>query len=509
MTQLQNHVFQPAQIFADNMVLQRDQVIPVWGLGKVGAAVQTSLLRDDTVLETQCAEVKEDGTFYLELSARPGSFTRYTLTLECQDKKFVYRDVLIGEVYLAAGQSNMEFPILFSQNRNQLLEQANNPNLRFCRVYRDVPNEVPRMREPQFEVTAIWGRGDSSADLDPVSAVAYSFIWHLYRMTGEKWPIAFVDISKGGARLETFLTRSQIDNLPLLHKIISEENREEDHWGTHGAENYNEIMGMYYERVCPIKHIKVKGILWYQGEGNLGTQEKSDAYISAFEELCRGFSRYFGVDGEELPVIYVMLAPFDYSEWNAELGLPQFWEAQHQIARNHPDTMREIPIYDLPLDYIPSALADAYPPETFHPIHPICKFPVGKRMAEAAMELVYHTGDPYMPPYPVSYDRSSDRITVTFAAVSALKSLNGENLRGFCVCGEDRRFVPAKAEISGEKDVVVSSDKVEHPVAVTYAFENINHCANLCDSEGRMAVPFRSDRITSEYFLSEKQKQPM
>ena len=71
MTQLQNHVFQPAQIFADNMVLQRDRKIPVWGLGKVGAAVQTSLLQDDTVLETQCAEVKEDGTFYLNCLPDP------------------------------------------------------------------------------------------------------------------------------------------------------------------------------------------------------------------------------------------------------------------------------------------------------------------------------------------------------------------------------------------------------------------------------------------------------
>lgn len=504
MTQLQNNVFQPAFIFSDGMVLQRDKKIPIWGLGKAGMTVQATLLQDDTVLETQSTQVKEDGTFYLELSDRAGSFIRYTLVLACQDEKISYHDVLIGEVYLAAGQSNMEFPILFSQNRKEVLEQANNPNLRFCRVYRDVPNEIPRMKEPQFEATVVWGRGDSAADLDPISAVAYSFIFHLYQMTGEKWPVAFVDISKGGARLETFLNRSQIDALPLLHKIISEENRDEDHWGTHGADNYNEIMGMYYERVCPIKHIKVKGILWYQGEGNLGTQEKSDAYVPAFEELCRGFSRYFGDNEEELPVIYAMLAPFDYSEWNADLGLPLFWEAQHQIALNNPDTMREIPIYDLPLDYVPPELADAYPPETFHPIHPICKSPVGKRMAEAAMELVYHVGMKYMPPFPVSYEVVSDRVKVTFSSVSRLKSLDGEKLRGFCICGEDRCFVPAEAEVCGEKEIAVYSAQIKHPVAVTYAFQNLNHDSNLCDNENRMAVPFRSDRIASEYFLPKK-----
>lgn len=220
MTKLQNNVFQPAFIFSNGMVLQRDKKIPIWGIGKAGMTVQATLLQDDRVLETQSTQVKEDGTFYLELSGRCGSFICYSLVLECQGEKISYQDVLIGEVYLAAGQSNMEFPILFSQNRKELLEQANNSNLRFCRVYRNVSTEVPRMKEPQFEATVVWGRGDSASALDSISAVAYSFIFHLYQMTGEKWPIAFVDISQGGARLETFLSRSQIDALPCYIRLF-------------------------------------------------------------------------------------------------------------------------------------------------------------------------------------------------------------------------------------------------------------------------------------------------
>lgn len=498
----QKLVLQPACIFSDGMVLQQDKKIPIGGIGTAGETICVTLSSEAGVRETQSTEVACDGTFYLELPAMHGSFTRYTLTIASQTETILYRDILIGEVYLAAGQSNMEFPILFSQNRKELLEQADNPYLRFCRVYRDVSDETPRMKEPQLEATVVWGKGDSASDLDPISAVAYSFIWHLYRMTDRKYPIAFVDISKGGVKLETYLSRSQIDSLPLLHKIISEEKFEEEYWGTHGASNYNEIMGMYHERVYPIRHIKVKGMIWYQGEGNLGTQEKSDAYIPAFEELCRGFSSYFGADGEALPVIYAMLAPFDYETWNAKLGLPLFWEAQHQIARNNPDTMREIPIYDLPLEYLPPEIAKDYPPEAFRPIHPICKFPVGKRMAEAAMELVYHVGKRYFPPFPISYELLSDCIKVKFSSESFLKASDGVELRGFCICGEDRQFVPAEAALCGEKEIMVYSAKVTHPIAVTYAFRNLNQNANLCDGEGRMAVPFRSDRVDSEYYLS-------
>ena len=110
MTKLQNNVFQPAFIFSNGMVLQRDKKIPIWGIGKAGMTVRATLLQDDRVLETQSTQVKEDGTFYLELSGRCGSFICYSLVLECQGEKISYQDVLIGEVYLAAGQSNMVFP---------------------------------------------------------------------------------------------------------------------------------------------------------------------------------------------------------------------------------------------------------------------------------------------------------------------------------------------------------------------------------------------------------------
>ena len=500
-------VLQPACIFSNSMVIQRDKPIPVWGQGTKNKTVKVTLLQNNTVVETKTTTVKSDGTFYTELSKRSGSFAAYTLVLESGKEKITYSDVVIGEVYLAAGQSNMVFSILYSYGRNKLLSEAKNPYLRFCRVFQtNEANEAVRAKTPQFDATVIWGKGNSADDLDPVSAVAYNFILNLYQKTGKKWPIAFIDISRGGISLETYLSKSQIDSLPQLKKIIAKEGRGLGNWGNHGVSNFNEITGLYNERICPIKNTKVKGIIWYQGESNLGTQEKCDAYIPAFEELCRGFNQYFGNNGEKLPVIYVMLAPYNYALWGSgiTLGLPLFWEAQHQIALNNSDTMREIPIYDLPLDYIPTEAPDKdMIGAVFDSIHPIHKAEVGERMAEAAMELIYSTGSPYIPPYPVSYKIEANRIVIEFSSVNKLKSLDGKELRGFSICGKDRKFVSAKAEIIGDRKVAVYSEKIPSPVAVTYAFYDLNHGSNLCDGKGIMAVPFRSDRVKSQYNLTE------
>ncbi|MBQ8684008.1 MAG: hypothetical protein IJ518_05800 [Clostridia bacterium] len=510
-TTVEGYAFlRPASVFADGMVLQQSAPVPVWGQGEPGKTVIVTLKKSDKTVEQKSATVGKDKLFYVELSSVKGSFDAYTLTISCDETNFEYEDVLFGDVFLAAGQSNMVLSVRYCADRNQTLKEATNPYLRFARVYRmDDGVHTIRQKQPQETADVTWVKGNNKTAVDEASALAYHFIRNIYLKTGEKYPVAFVDISYGGVPIETFLSRSQLDSLPKSKKILAAEGWTYSRWGTHGTQNHMEPTGLYNERVYPIRHLKFKGMIWYQGESNLGTQEKCDAYIPAFEALCKGFGELFGMDGKTLPTVYAMLAPFNYAGWGSgiSLGLPQFWEAQHKSALVNHDTMREVPIYDLPLDYIPTEVPDEYMVgAVFDPIHPIHKIEVAQRMATAAMDLIYKSGSRYIPPYPTDYTVEGNRLIVEFASVTPLRTINGKTLRGFSICGADRRFVAAKAELIGGNKVAVYADGIASPVAVTYAFTDLNNGANLCDSSGLPAVPFRSDTEKSQYNLDEIKK---
>lgn len=490
----------PACVFADGMILQQEKPISVWGLAQPGETVTAVLSRKDEVLGKASAAAEENGAFYLELPPQIGSLLSCTLSLTAGNQAVTYQDVLIGEVYLAAGQSNMEFTNKFSRDGKRLAEQADRPYIRFCKIYReDDAMERVRKHNPQFSADTKWGAGDNGAEIEWASAVAYSFACALFQKIEQSVPMGFVDIAQGGVRLETYLTPEQVERLPRLQKILRDEKRGMDLWGTHGTENYNEVSGLYNERFYPIRHLKFRGVLWYQGEGNLGTAERCAAYIESFEEMCAGFQRCFG-EAEALPMIFAMLAPYLYSKDSTSPDvLPQFWETQYEIFLRNQKNMRVIPIYDLPLDYALEELRPLFPPEQFHPIHPICKYPVGERMASAALELVYGRGDAYIPPYPIACRREGAALVLTFSGNNGLKSTDGTALQGFCICGADRRFVKAQAVLCDGQEVRLTAEGVTEPAAATYAFYEICTNANLCDGNGVLAVPFRTDRVLSEY----------
>lgn len=493
----------PACIFADGMILQQEKPIPVWGLAQPEETVTAVLSREGEVLGEASVQAEKNGTFYMELPPQTGSLQPCSLSIAAGSQTYSYQNALIGEVYLAAGQSNMEFTNYFSRDGKQLAELADQPYVRFCKVYRkDDGIERVRMRNPQFSADSKWGKGDNGAEIEWASAVAYGFACQLFQKLGRNVPVGFVDIAQGGVRVETYLTPEQVSRLPKLQKILHDEKRGMDLWGEHGGENYNEATGVYNERFYPISRLKFRGILWYQGEGNLGSEEKCADYIESFEEMCAGFNRCLN-GGEALPMIYAMLAPYTYSANGVSPdALPTFWEAQHEIFLRNRENMREIPIYDLPLEYALEELRPLFPPEQFHPIHPICKLPVGQRMADAALELVYGKGGAYIPPYPAACRTERNALILTFSGGSGLKTSDNAALRGFCICGADRKFVKAQAEFSSSQEVRLTAEAVAEPVAATYAFYELCSDANLCDGNGIMAVPFRTDRNPSVYCTS-------
>lgn len=491
----------PACVFGNGMILQQDRPIPVWGLAEPGDRVTAVLEREGKLLGEASATTEADGVFYLELPTQKGSLEACSLTIADGAETVRYEEVLIGEVYLAAGQSNMELTNYYTKDGKRLSEEANQPYVRFCKVYREDDGfERVRNRNPQFSADTKWGRGDNGSDIEWASAVAYAFSCELFDRLGKTVPVGFVDTAQGGVRLETYLTPEQVARLPRLQHVLQEEKRGMELWGKHGGENYNEVTGLYNERFYPVSQLKFRGVLWYQGEGNVGTEERCAAYIESFEELCAGFSRCFGENGEAVPVLYALLAPYAYSESGlSPTALPEFWEAQHELFLRNPKSMREIPIHDLPLDYIPEDLLPQFSPEQFTPIHPVCKYPIGQRMADAALELVYGLGSPYIPPCPTACRVEGDALILTFSGSSGLKTVDGAPLQGFCICGAERKFVRARAELLGGQEVRLTADGVDKPVAATYAFYELCTDANLCDGNGVLAVPFRTDRVPSEY----------
>lgn len=493
--------------FADGMMFRQNKPMNVFGnVTEQGLKVTAKLKDKNGLIEEKTTTSAANGAWNVSFTGRAGGYEKYSIEIYVGNTlKKTIKDILIGELWLAAGQSNMEFFVLQTiPDYDYSLIPLNE----YVRFYDEplVPGGVSSIlpSAPAGDIEgAKWADGSNAVDVKYVSAIAYYMSLQLQQELNV--PIGFINAAKGASVIESWLPREAVENDAVIKASLQERGiyKTAEQLDSTSA-NWTYLTTLYNSKIAPLAGIEISGMLWYQGESNIKYAEDNGYntfYKNSLEALIDSYSKLFGYKDGKMPFVCAHLAPYNYSSIRSDYAtvLADFAEMLTDVTKNTSAQMIQIPIYDLALDYKDPPINNP------DPIHPNAKSDVAVRFANAVLAGVYAVGDKDASNAPVakSYKVNGNKIEITFENVgSGLKALSGDTLHGFAICGSDRVFVKADAEIISADTVAVYSDKVASPVAATYAWSSFNMNSNLCNSAGIPAVPYRTDKKESVYYLS-------
>ena len=467
-------------IFSDNMVLQSDIVAPVWGTAEAGQEVTVSIAG-----QKKSAKAGADGKWIVKLdplkAGGPHELAINAITL---------KNVLVGEVWVCSGQSNMEMSVNSSNNANEEKANAAHPKIRlFTVVKRQADAPASDILDGQGKPVAGWKECGPDT-VGGFSAVAYFFGRELQQKLGV--PVGLIHTSWGGTPAEVWTSDRVIQSRPEFKNYVnSYAKRQEDYEkalpkykedvekakaeGKPAPKALNKPMKLsclYNGMIAPLIPYGIKGAIWYQGESNAG---QAKLYQTLFPSMITNWREDWG-QGDNFPFGFVQLANYlPRKDQPGDSNWAELREAQ-TMTLSLPKTGMAV-IVDI---------GDA------KDIHPKNKQDVGKRLAYWAESQVYGTKDVvYSGPIYESMKVEGNKAVISFKHVGGGLVAKGEKLTGFAIAGEDRKFAWAEAKIEGDK-IVVSCDPVAKPVSVRYAWAHNPEC-NLYNKEGIPASPLRTD----------------
>ena len=454
------------KFFSDHMVLQQNANFPVWGVAE----------------PNQILSVRFNGSEVKATADASGKFSAYIKTpsaggpyrLEVMDDDntigVILDDVMVGEVWLCAGQSNMSWPVKKSADAAAEMLSANNYNQ--IRLY---TVQVHAADQPLRDVAKANPWAICSANnVKDFSAVAYFFGRDLAK-TLKGTPIGLIDASWNGTRCEAWCSLESLNTVDELGPLLK-------YWSEiEGPNDRNRPGSLFNGMISPLLRYPLKGVVWYQGEANVG---RGKQYATLLPTLITDWRQHFA--NPELPFYYVQLAPHRYSDYPIE-ALPEIWDAQLKTAK----TVANV------------AMASTMDLGDVTDLHPKNKQDVGKRLAMLALTETYqndHALTAVNGPLYQSMTVKENVVRVHFDnAGDGLKKLSeSENIETFTVCGSDEVFHPATVKEIGNNWVDIFSPEVPSPASVRYCW-NDTAVSLLGNSHGLPAFPFRTDdfRLTS------------
>lgn len=449
-----------ASIFTDGMVLQQRSRVKIWGTSDARTVdIATSWG------ETQRVKVS-DGRWEAFIETPEASYDKQTLTVRDSDSETVLDNVLIGEVWICSGQSNMYMPVrgYTGQPVQGSFETALEAP-RYAGRIRMITLPKRAAETPQSGFDASWTVPSPQTVLT-MSAAAYFFARTLTDALDV--PVGIVSTSWGGSAIEAWMSSDDLREMGYdVGKINSDPKKQERH----------QCSKLYNGLIAPLTGFAARGFVWYQGESNLRT---ADRYAEQMERMVRFWRKGWGDEQARMPFIYVQIAP--YKNRNADdIDAALVMEAQVDAS-----------------DIIPNAhLVCNTDNGELSCIHPSDKQTVGRRIAAQALRHSYGVKLPDEAVEGVRFESvefTDSKAVVTFRNARYGLTPQEEVVTGFELAGEDGVFHPAEGRIVKSKPVVeVTSKEVAAPVAVRYAFRNFLP-SNLHNTLGQAAFPFRSDR---------------
>jgi sialate O-acetylesterase len=436
------------------MVLQQGVKCPVWGTAAPGEEVTVTLQLGDQTAEARGKADDNTGKWQVELPPQKAGGP-YTLTLK-GNNTVTLRDVLIGEVWICSGQSNMEWPVSGSDNPADVIQNSFDSRIRLYTV----PKRVSE--QPVAEAGARW-LACCPGPVDSFSAVAYFFGRDL--QAALHVPIGLIHTSWGGTVAEAWTSPAALEgNADLKHLLPR---------GGIQPGNPNQGTALYNGMIAPLVPFAFKGAIWYQGESNAG---RAWEYRTLFPTMIKSWRTAWNQG--DFPFLFVQLAPF--MRTSTVPGDTPWAE------------LRDAQLYTY-LTLTGTGMAVITDAGETSDIHPKQKAIVGSRLAVAARGIAY--GEKVEPSGPIYESMSVDgnKVVLSFKHVGKGLEAKGGIPLGFTVAGDDHKFTNALAEIKGDK-VVVWSPNVEKPVAVRFGWANYPY-VDLWNKDGLPASPFRTDEF--------------
>lgn len=444
----------------DNMVLQQNSTVNIWGYAKPKSKV--SVACDWIAGKPTTVKADAEGVWIVPVAVPAASFDPHTVTIKSGKQVVTLKNILFGEVWLCAGQSNMEWPVRKTLDMKGQLEGKLNTNIRLLCTGR-ISAETPQRDIPVQEGKNTKWAVCNAEDLAQFSAVGYGFGKELQEALGV--PVGLVDASYGGTYVEGWMKREVIDSDAKILKDCTKIK----HKVWKGKESH-----LYNANIYPIRHNSFAGVIWYQGCANVSSSPRG--YAHSLEVLINSWREEF--NNPTMPFYIVQLVPHTY----AGIKGAQLRESQEKVARRveHCEIVGTMDQLDIPGD-----------------IHPRYKADVAHRLAQTALGEHYgkNVGIFRHPSYKgMAVEGNAIRVSLNHVpkGLKAEGRINGFQLGVTDPQNEKRlKFYVAEAKIEG-KEIVVTAEGVTAPKAVRYCFNE--DVGNVFSVEGLPLLPFRSDK---------------
>ncbi|MBT3241966.1 MAG: sialate O-acetylesterase [Bacteroidetes bacterium] len=471
------------EIFADHMVLQREMVIPVWGTANYQDEITVTFA--DKTLKTTC---DEHGNWKVSFPPMAAGGP-HTLQVTTKGNRKAFVDILVGEVWLCSGQSNMAFEMNRSERADEEIKKADYPEIRFYKMEAVAwAKKVKFSEEILDKVNRLKFYNSSWLVCSPetvsdFSAIAYHFGRSLHDNLGV--PIGLIENSKGGSPAEAWVGRKALEFHPQLldllekwesNEMIPEWCKERGSYNLSLSKNPNQrhpfqAAYLYEAGINPLKKFPIKGAVWYQGESNA---EKVELHEEIFTTLIKSWREAWGYD---FSFYYVQLSSLNRPSW------PMFRDSQRRLLNKLDNTGMAVC----------SDLGNA------NDVHPKKKKEVGERLSLLALANDYHLNLESSGPLFKNASFVKNQAILQFKHAEGMKSSDGKALKEFEVAGFDRIFKPAVAVIEGAFIVVRSSDVAE-PQYVRYGWKPFSE-GNLVNRDDLPASTFSTEFEESNKYL--------
>ena len=473
-------------LFRDGLILQRGKPVPIWGTADVGEKVGVNFAD-----QTKSAVADKSGKWMIQLDPLKENATPGQLRATGKNSVIV-NNVLVGEVWLCSGQSNMQYPLSASDGAKEEIAQANAPLVRYFDVKASIEEE------PTNEADGTW-QDCTPATAGNFTAVGYFFGREIQRELNV--PVGIIKASLGGSPIEGWTSRDVLASTSAAkpafkawegmkkgyvqradeyranlaawnerHKDSKSEKSSDDPRPMRAwvDSDRNKPGGLYNGFIYPLEPFALAGFVWYQGEGNV---PRSAEYKILFPLMISQWRQDF--KQPDLPFLFVQLP--NYNQKGDATNESWAWQRESQAAA-------------LKLPNVGMAVTiDIGDPVNLHPGN---KKDVGKRLALIAMNQVYNRKTEASRPVHEEVTHNGDSLRIRFANSDGLE-LRGDPAKAFTVAGADRKFIPAQARVEGDT-VVLSANGIAKPVAARLDWTN-NPTAFLVNKSGIPAAPFRTD----------------